>query len=178
MYICEKCAKKNKTCCSVEHGKDVSYFPLSEEEIERLETVAGPREKYITKKKNTAAFLLQMNRLFPKNAKDINTLFPVDGEHNHLLVDDSGSCLFLTDKGCSLERENRPYYCNLYPLWLVFGELCSFSNPNCLAIAQSEKNDDDVEKLLEVFHKDIAQVEEEFDKILLAWDIEKKINLW
>ena len=81
---------------------------------------------------NVPEFINSMREMFPRDKKLINGLFPARGRHLTLRIRDDGSCIFLGAKGCRLPREVRPWYCRIFPAWVVGGSLTLFLLQDCL----------------------------------------------
>ena len=84
---------------------------------------------------NTADFIHSLRALFPGEKKRVNALFPVGAAHRTLRIRPDGACVFLGREGCRLPRKIRPWYCLLFPVWVIENSLTLFSSPHCL-IAQ------------------------------------------
>jgi Fe-S-cluster containining protein len=84
---------------------------------------------------NTPDFIASMRALFPRDKKRIERLFPPNGTHYALRTRSDGSCVFLGKSGCRLPRSTRPWYCLLFPVWMVENSLTLFRSEHCL-IAQ------------------------------------------
>ncbi len=80
---------------------------------------------------NTSGFVEQLDTLMPDH--DIKAAFPEQGSHWRLATTAEGRCIFLGESGCTLERNVRPLYCRLFPLWLFHGQLTWFTADECLA---------------------------------------------
>lgn len=88
---------------------------------------------------NSKEFITPMLSLFPRHKKAVTSLFPPDGAHYSLRTREDGSCVFLGDAGCRLPREVRPWYCLIFPAWVIEGCLTLFISEYCL-IAQEARN--------------------------------------
>ncbi|MDL2216746.1 hypothetical protein LJB81_03310 [Desulfovibrio sp. OttesenSCG-928-M14] len=81
---------------------------------------------------NSPDFILSMNSLFTKEKKRVAQLFPARGTHFSLRLRKDGACVFLGNAGCRLPRTVRPWYCLLFPAWMLNGRPALFTAPGCL----------------------------------------------
>jgi Fe-S-cluster containining protein len=84
---------------------------------------------------NVPDFIASLRTLFPGEKKRVASLFPTGGTHRTLRIRPDGACVFLGREGCRLPRKIRPWYCLLFPVWVIENSLTLFSSPDCL-IAQ------------------------------------------
>jgi Fe-S-cluster containining protein len=96
---------------------------------------------------NVPEFISSMHEMFPGDKKRVNALFPAKGKHFTLRIKKDGSCIFLGAAGCRLPRAARPWYCRLFPAWVVEGSLTLFLLQDCL-ISQRAKNPDDCLRMM------------------------------
>ncbi len=89
-------------------------------------------DKACAEEENHADFITSMHALFKGQRKLVNALFPPEGQHLALRTRADGSCVFLGSYGCRLPRSVRPWYCLLYPAWIMGSSLTLFSSPDCL----------------------------------------------
>ena len=80
---------------------------------------------------NSPGFVEQLGFLMPD--RDIEAAFSEHGSHWRLATTAQGACIFLGPAGCVLDREVRPTYCRLFPLWQYRGQLTWFAAAECLA---------------------------------------------
>ncbi len=80
---------------------------------------------------NSPGFVEQLGFLMPD--RDIEAAFPEHGSHWRLATTAQGACIFLGPAGCVLDRQVRPTYCRLFPLWQYRGQLTWFAAAECLA---------------------------------------------
>lgn len=147
-FICIRCAAVNPTCCKTPPAKRANCFPLSFAEEERLLPHAlklGLPSHEV--EENTPEFVKLMYALFPDRRAAVRKGFPKEGTHMRLPLGEKGECLFLREDGCALPREARPWYCQLFPLWVRNGFFDYFVSESCL-LAQEAKNLGDVFALL------------------------------
>lgn len=131
--LCFRCALVNPTCCRTHPDHTNACFPLSRAEIGRLEPYA--RELGIPAfetETNTKGFLNLMRYLFPDGGAELTGAFPPGAEHSRLPLAEDGSCLFLREGGCFLPRSARPWYCQLFPVWVREGYFDRFQPEACL----------------------------------------------
>jgi Fe-S-cluster containining protein len=107
---------------------------------ETLPPVAGDPppggDKISARELNTPEFIASLCSLFPGKKMRIGALFPPGGTHSALRIRPDGACVFLGRQGCRLPRRVRPWYCLLFPAWVVQNSLTLFSASDCL-IAQN-----------------------------------------
>ena len=88
---------------------------------------------------NEPDFIASMRALFPDEKERIEALFPSGGLHYSLRTRRDGSCVFLGKNGCRLPRPARPWYCLLFPAWVIEDSLSLFMSEYCL-ISQKAHN--------------------------------------
>lgn len=81
---------------------------------------------------NKPDFIASMHVLFPRQKKRVAALFPLQGRHYSLRTRADGSCVFLGKNGCRLPRPSRPWYCLLFPAWMIEDSLTLFTSEHCL----------------------------------------------
>lgn len=128
--VCARCAARGKTCCELSGGDEEFCFPLSEAERQIL-LAAGVSETAFVRVTNSAAFVDQLDHLIPD--RGVADAFASEGFHWRLATTAAGACTFLASSGCTLNRDIRPMYCKLFPLWLFQGQLTWFTADECLA---------------------------------------------
>ena len=89
-------------------------------------------DRVCAEEENRPDFIASMRALFAEEKKRINSLFPENGHHRTLRIRDDGSCVFLGSDGCRLPRSVRPWYCLLFPAWVIGKRLTLFLSPDCL----------------------------------------------
>lgn len=166
--VCERCAAKYKTCCHAEPQDVELCFPLSDSEWEKVFAAAPDvdGENFIA---NTPEFITTLKRLFPHDGKKIDTQFPANETHRVLRSNEKGYCVYLTEQGCCLPREARPWFCLLFPFWVRGRELTMFTAQGCLVCRET----DTVEGSLELLGMEKAQVRELFSLLRSAWGFDK-----
>jgi Fe-S-cluster containining protein len=88
---------------------------------------------------NVPDFIASLCDLFPGEKKRLQSLFPAGGRHSALRIRADGACVFLGRGGCRLPRRVRPWYCLLFPAWVIKNSLAFFFPPDCL-IAQKARS--------------------------------------
>ena len=139
-FICARCAAVNPTCCRTAPGNSAQCFPLSEAEKARLAPYAaslGVPEAEV--EYNTPEFLKIMGVLFPDKKKEVHAAFPPGEPHWRLPLSADGKCLFLLEDGCSLPREARPWYCQLFPIWVRGKYFDRFQPEGCLLTHEARR---------------------------------------
>ncbi len=81
---------------------------------------------------NVPEFINSMREMFPREKKRLTALFPSKGKHFTLRLRSDGSCVFLGKGGCRLPRGIRPWYCRIFPAWVVGESLTLFLLQDCL----------------------------------------------
>ncbi|WP_246287746.1 YkgJ family cysteine cluster protein [Desulfolutivibrio sulfoxidireducens] len=132
-FVCVRCAALGPTCCEIAPGQEECCFPVSELERQRISDHLVLTRGGFVEEKNSRAFAANLHRLFPRERRVVDALFPMGGTHLRLSTDARGRCQFLSGAGCVLPNEVRPYYCRLFPFWVVAGRLTVFTSGACLA---------------------------------------------
>lgn len=86
---------------------------------------------------NRTEFINAMHTLFPGERKHVAALFPSGGTHGSLRTRADGACVFLGSCGCRLPREVRPWYCLLFPAWVIEKNVTLFTAEDCLLARQA-----------------------------------------
>ncbi len=168
-HICKRCSELSSTCCRLTPGEEDVCFPLSQMERERMLECAGDRGGY-TISHNTKPFVDNLKRMFPKEKDLIDQLFPGCKQHYRIATHKDGTCVFLGSNGCGLPREARPYYCQIFPFWVMGGRMTSFTTPDCLAVQKSRSN----LHMLELFGATKAEIKLLHGRLRLAWGLPPK----
>ncbi len=132
-FVCVRCAALGPTCCEISPGQEECCFPVSELERQRISDHVALSRGGFVEEKNSRAFVANLQRLFPRERRVLDALFPAGGTHLRLSTDSRGRCQFLSAAGCVLPNEVRPYYCRIFPFWVVAGRLTVFTSGACLA---------------------------------------------
>lgn len=162
IYVCKRCAGQGPTCCRLNLDDGEDCFPLSEPELKRirdalkeaasmntpdahqlLDAVSKARDAftgnqgYSSTETNSSDFIETMRTLFPKNGKMLAERFPAGKKHKRLTLVEDGKCVFLGDSGCLLPAKARPWFCLVFPFWMVNGQLQCFLDDDCLAVREN-----------------------------------------
>ncbi|WP_245587863.1 YkgJ family cysteine cluster protein [Desulfovibrio inopinatus] len=164
--VCARCASLGPTCCQLVPGQEEACFPVSTLERNRIVDVVSQRGGF-TRERNSAAFVNNMARLFPGERKVIMALFPADQFHFRLSTHADGKCTFLESAGCMLPTEVRPYYCRIFPLWVVRDMLTVFTASQCLA----QKEGRTVPGVVQAIGTTEQTVRKLHGKLRLAWGL-------
>ena len=148
--LCALCAQEGNTCCQTNPAHAHLGFPLSKAEWQRLLPYANlvvasaaaevaahgmehPNNDILrVQEQNEPAFTQALHQIFPLDTNKIDTLFPSDGTHFRLRTTAKGTCVLLSETGCVLPRHVRPWYCLLFPAWVVGQEFTLFTAATCL----------------------------------------------
>ena len=172
--LCRSCAEAGTCCCRTDPDFTHLNFPLSDPEWQRLLPYAGLADDAIrTAEPNRPDFIASMRTLFPRDKKHIDLLFPQDGAHYALRTRADGSCVFLGETGCQLPRSARPWYCLLFPVWMVESSLTLFTSEHCL-IVQNARSPAHGVALLE---QHPVQIRELYHSLRLDWGLAPQNNL-
>ncbi|MBN2140905.1 MAG: zinc/iron-chelating domain-containing protein [Desulfovibrionaceae bacterium] len=164
--ICKRCAAQGPTCCHLDPGHAEFCFPLSVFEKERLQDFQ-PNAGGFALQANTRAFLDGMGRLFPGESAALLEIFPLGKEHFRLAVDAGGRCRFLGQDGCLVPEEFRPYYCRIYPFWILGVRITFFDSPTCLARKQGGR----LAEMIRLLGASEAQIRDLHGRLRLAWGL-------
>lgn len=164
--ICRRCSLVGPTCCRIATGQEDFCFPLSQTEKERIQEHV-PHTGGFAISPNSKAFIDYACRLFPGEEDAIRALFPEGKEHFRLAVDTLGACRFLGPEGCEIPQEVRPYYCRLFPFWMVECEVIFFDSPTCLA-RREEKS---LNRMLRSLDMTRAAVTDLYGRLRLVWGL-------
>ena len=198
-YVCHRCAKVSDTCCRLGSGgksySGADCFPLSDKErmsIENalskakskrldagsvllLQSVAGAEDapsgaaEWAVQEPNSPGFVKAMQNLFPKEKKRLAEVFQPEGSHLRLALTGDGSCVFLSEYGCTLPQQARPHFCRLFPFWVVSTVVQCFSDENCLAV---QENGDNFISLLGAFDVSAAELRERYNTLRRDWGVD------
>lgn len=166
-HVCAACAKDGPTCCQLEPGHERFCFPVSAVERDKILDCAEGVRGAFAQEPNSKAFVDNMLALFPGEDGIVRKLFPLTKFHLRLATDEQGRCKFLGAEGCVLPREARPYYCRLFPLWVVGRRINLFTAGRCLAQRQGKG----LSGLLVRLGVTSARVRELHGRLRLAWGL-------
>ncbi len=141
--VCARCAGMYPTCCRMDPAVAHLCFPLSEAEWERLAPFAAKAGLCgRAQETNSPEFIKAMRRLFPDRQEALTGVFSAGGVHHRLNTTQEGACVFLRSDGCSLPRTVRPWYCQLFPIWIRKGFFDRFAADECLVTREARTMDD------------------------------------
>ena len=106
-----------------------------------------------------------MHRLFPREERQVNILFPMGESHLSLALNKEKGCFFLGATGCLLPDQARPRFCLLFPFWVMDGALNLFNNHNCLAMKEHRR----LSSLMRLFGVDRAEIRRRYALLRLDW---------
>jgi len=164
--VCFRCSLQGPTCCRIAAGQEEFCFPLSQIEKERIQEHV-PHTGGFVLSPNSKAFVDNVCRLFPGEEEAVRELFPEGKEHFRLAVDSMGACRFLGPEGCEIPREARPYYCRLFPFWMVGNTVIFFDSPTCL-VRREERT---LIRILRALDVNKAEVKDLFGRLRLVWGL-------
>lgn len=164
--VCRRCSFQGPTCCRIAKGQEEFCFPLSQTEKERIQEHV-PYTGGFALQANSPAFAEYVSRLFPGEEDLVRELFPEGKEHFRLAVDSMGACRFLGPEGCEIPQEARPYYCRLFPFWMVDCEVIFFDSPICL-VRREERT---LTRMLHSLDTTKAAVKDLYGRLRLVWGL-------
>ena len=137
--VCARCAREGESCCRLGSQAEAACFPLSGPEIRRLEACLPPdfSRGLVRQEANSPLFLQSLHRLFPHEPQRVEELFPAGRTHPGLALDSAGACPLLGPQGCLLPDQGRPWYCRLFPFWVIGRGLRCFARQDCLAVREN-----------------------------------------
>lgn len=162
--VCIRCAALGPTCCHLDPVDSEFCFPLSEMEKNRI-LDCSPISGGFVFQANSRAFVDNVCRLFPGEEAVVRDVFAESDSHFRLAVGDDGACRFLGPQGCTISRESRPYYCRLFPFWVVGGEVIHFDAQICLA----RREGNSLPQILNSIGVNRAEIRDLYGRLRLAW---------
>ena len=165
-YICAVCAQNGPTCCQLRQGYPGLNFSLSRVEKEAIAVYERWKGMCFTvQAPNSPRFISRLINLFPADLDTIKTLFPENGHHERLLTNKLGHCVFLGPMGCLLPGKARPFYCRLFPFWVIGGRMAFFQFDLC----QAQKGTRSVKKVMMRLQVDNSQILPLYNALRRAW---------
>mgnify|MGYP000112018827 CR=1 FL=1 len=164
--VCARCAALGPTCCHLDPVDSEFCFPLSEMEKNRI-LDCSPISGGFVLQSNSNAFVDNVCRLFPGEDESVRAVFAESDSHFRLAVNEDGECRFLGSEGCTIPRECRPYYCRLFPFWVVGGEVIHFDAQICLA----RREGDSLPQILNSIGTNRAEIRDLYGRLRLAWGL-------
>ena len=118
MHICAKCHLIGSGCCFLKQDEKKFMFGLTLDEIKKIEKETGLEQYQIVK----TDFV---DQTFADNLRNFDEIFENTflNDKRFRLQIENNVCRFLTEIGCKLPVDVRPYYCRLYPFWVQNGEV-------------------------------------------------------
>lgn len=165
--ICASCAKTGPTCCQLKPGQEEYCFPLSEMERDRILDCSQSWKGAFARESNTENFVDNLRKLFPADRRAVREIFSLTKHHIRLATRSDGSCMLLGKSGCLLPVEARPYYCRLFPLWVVGKKITMFNPSRCKAREASS----DTSKILTLLGMSRSKIYELHGRLRLAWGL-------
>lgn len=198
-YVCQRCAVNSPTCCRLgTAGKSYAgedCFPLSSSEHERIaqairaaktgkpnsakllltqkatEAIDTPsgEKSWAVEEANSANFIKTMRNLFPLDKAKVKDAFLPEQSHLRLALAPDGACVFLSEHGCTLPQEARPWFCRIFPFWVVGKTVQCFHDESCLAIQENSKS---FLTLLQTFAYTPEEIRACFTKLKQDWGLD------
>ncbi|MEW6594418.1 MAG: zinc/iron-chelating domain-containing protein [Thermodesulfobacteriota bacterium] len=167
--ICGECALHGPTCCRCGAAETDVVAPLSAAEWRQIQRLApwAMSGEFVASERNTPRFIHEMQRLFPDNPAAVEAAFPLDATHLRLAQNSVGQCVFLGVEGCLLPGAARPFFCQLYPFWLIDGHLFALGDPRCRALQTL----DSTATMLAAFGTHPARLRATYHRLRLAWGL-------
>lgn len=150
--LCAQCAAAGTCCCHTDPALGHLCFPLSEKEWERLvpyahlarvsdveaAAITPPGDHIRAQETTVQAFTDSLKGIFPGDEEVIDQTFPLGNTHFRLRTNGRGECVFLTDQGCALPRDVRPWYCLLFPAWINRNSRTMLAAERCLIVRKAQ----------------------------------------
>lgn len=155
-HVCARCHELQQGCC-FSFNDTSQVFSLLSMEVTRISQASGMAGgAFTTRDEISPQFRELLLALNPALAATVP-----GNQRTRLKILPNGHCFFLTEHGCLLPVEARPYYCRIYPFWITTGgRLFVLMNANCLAQKKAptwqhvlEKMEMDEEKLRNMFNE-------------------------
>jgi Fe-S-cluster containining protein len=163
-YICKECHENKTGCCRFLPQSDSIQIGITFPEIYRI--MKGTKLSYQD--------FIERDQIDEKIVDSLSeNIHPVfkqifHGNYRFKLKTNQGNCVFLGSEGCTLDREIRPHYCNLYPFWLVpdSDRLQVLISQECLAQLKA-KNISNLLQLFEVSRENVLNEFKALEKDLI-----------
>ncbi|MDR2892042.1 MAG: zinc/iron-chelating domain-containing protein [Deltaproteobacteria bacterium] len=188
--VCARCAAKGPTCCSLgaasPDAEEPQCFPLSQPECLRILGEAecasilaaqpggapeNPSGGFFVSAPNSPDFLAAMHALFPGEEAVIAKIWPDEGNHLRLFLPNGRDCVFLAAQGCLLPPHSRPWFCRLFPFWVLKGRPRCFAPASCLAVTEKPS----LNGLLRTFAIDSAGVLDLYARLRRDWGLNNDV---
>ncbi len=168
IYICAICAQYGLTCCQLGKGKPKFIFPLSPAEKSTISALGQWTGHFSVKMQNSQKLVSRLYNLFPKDQGKIQALFHLDGPYERLLTDNQDNCIFLGSKGCLLSERTRPFYCRIFPFWVVDSKIALFRFQSCHA----QKGVRTFNRIMTRFKINKSKIMSLYESLRKAWDVD------
>ncbi|MBA7706587.1 hypothetical protein ES703_115441 [subsurface metagenome] len=164
--ICAVCAQNGPTCCQLRQEYADLCFPLSRVEKETIAAYERWKGVFFTvQAPNSVQLISRLEFLFPDDLDIIKTLFPENGRHERLLTNKLGHCVFLGPMGCLLPGNARPFYCSLFPFWVIGGRVAFFPFDLC----QAQKGATSLKKVMMRLEVNTSRILSLYKALRRAW---------
>jgi len=166
-YICIECSRVFPTCCVAPDNRREEMTVLSADEVTMILSETGYKNcsQYIAEVPNSKDFFKKLASLFPYNVEEIIAKNKPGAHHYRIRIKKDNRCSFLTDTGCLLPYNSRPWFCRIYPFWVMDGEVELFTNNQCLALLRSSG----ISQVYDLFNTNEQEVVELYSKLKDAW---------
>lgn len=167
--ICAGCAQNEPTCCQLTQGDGSLSFPLSR--MEKVTIAAYDRwegVRFTVQTANSDQFICRLEFLFPDDLDRIQALFPEHSHHERLLTNSLGHCVFLDPMGCILPVKARPFYCRIFPFWVIRDKVVFFSFDLC----QAQKDAETVNKVITRLETNPSRILILYNVLRRAWEFD------
>ncbi len=168
--ICAVCAQNGSTCCQLTQGDGNLSFPLSRIEKQSITAYDTLKEvRFTVQTANSDQFICRLEFLFPDDLNRSQALFPEHSHHERLLTNSLGHCVFLGPMGCILPAKARPFYCRLFPFWVIRDKVVFFSCDLC----QAQKGAGTVNKVITRLETNPAKILLLYNALRRAWEFDE-----
>jgi Fe-S-cluster containining protein len=166
-YICIECSRVFPTCCVAPNNRKEEMTVLSADEVTMMLSVTGEKNRgqYIAKVPNSIDFFKKLAALFPCNTEEIIAKNKPGAWHYRIGIKNDNRCPFLTETGCLLPCNSRPWFCRIYPFWVMNGKVELFTNNQCLALLRSSA----ISQVYGLFHTNEQEVLELYSRLKDTW---------
>ncbi len=166
MNICANCHFVGNGCCFVRKDDEKNMFGLTLSEIKKIQELT---------KLQQSEFIITdvIEKDFSQEIKDFDEIFGnvfINNNRFRLRTIDR-KCVFLMADGCKLPSKIRPYYCRLYPFWVVADELILLGSEQCEVM----KYKDDINIVLEKLKTNKNDIKKIYYQYLESSKAHKKI---
>ncbi len=165
--ICFQCSRIFPTCCVAPDNPDEEMTLISAEEAAMMQSITGVKNigEYIAEVPNSKEFFKKLASLFPYDIDKIIKKNKPGSSHYRLKIKNEKQCSFLTKQGCLLPYNSKPWFCRIYPFWIMDGKVKLFTNNQCLALLRTSN----ISQAYEIFSINEKEILELYDNIRNAW---------